>query len=214
MGYCILILTEITRYLINCISADERRQSKDNCSGTYLATVFDELSYAFKDYVDTYSVNVGIDKEMIKENIKYMNDTLVCRSEMQMREETRRAETVCVTETVTEISGTIIQESYDNQSVSACQGTEKSLLSHTRKVDHNLDESLVAQSDLYSNLDEELQAQSVDCDNSCNYLDDYVTKLAAWRTALDTVFLILSIDSFIQTGLTDENVDNKVHSAL
>ena len=67
------------------------------------------------------------------------------------------------------------------------------------------------------------QNQSVDCDNfydniyDCNtnvYFDDYATKLEAWRTALDTVFEILSIDSFVRTGLTDENFDKSVYSSL
>ena len=65
--------------------------------------------------------------------------------------------------------------------------------------------------------------QSADCDNSydniydCNtnvYFDDYATKVEAWRAALDAVFEILSIDSFVRTGLTDENFDKGVYSSL
>ena len=38
----------------------------------------------------------------------------------------------------------------------------------------------------------------------CVY-DDYISKIASWKTALDTVCNIINTDTYIITGLTDEN---------
>ena len=108
-------------------------------------------------------------------------------------------------------TGTVINQ------LESCDNQEDLFESQSMDCEHSLE-----QSNQSVNYDIS-QNQSADCDNSYDniydwninvYFDDYATKVEAWRTALDTVFEILSIDSFVRTGLTDENFDKGVYSSL
>ena len=141
-----------------------------------MSIVFEELANAFKEYVDTYLANTGLDQRVLATH-----------------------------------TGTVINQS------ESCGNYVDLFESQSRDCEHSLE-----QSNQSVNYDIS-QNQSADCDHSCDniydcntnvYFDDYATNVEAWRTALDAVFEILSIDSFVRTGLTDENFDKGVYSSL
>lgn len=164
--------------------------------------VFEELAYAFKEYVDNYSVNNAVGKDRMEENYKSVSFTKLERGKQS------EMPNCCA-----RFSGTMTENKFHNHSETLSESSERQSANQSMKNCFALNDT-VTRSDSFDKCDDTSLKQPPDFYNCSNYLDNYVTKLAAWRLALDTVFVILGIDTFIQTGFTDDIVDKKGHSGL
>ena len=185
--------------------------------------VFDELANAFKEYVDIYTANTGTIKPKLEGNSKqdsFKSQTL--SGQIQLSDAENSGDPLLkAKDRLTDVShqslGLYLKTNYlcGNHSMQVSQDLDhQHLVNQSRKAVSDLDDRTESQTAIDSYFCDTSPTQPLEFSNYSNYLDDCATKLAAWRTALDTVFMILGIDSFIQTGLTDENMDRKCHSVL
>ena len=234
--------------MIDCISEEERHRSVENGPGNYSSLVYFKLAGAFKEYVDTYLTNIGIDEKIPHKNTSfsalkadksvnlYQEKKIQCDKTGTGSENVGNQTIFSVTQGQ-DLYCKINNDLFDKHSMTAFQDFDHSMVNQSERALPGFDENSCGQSKQCSSFNDVLQnqsrvgekihpqdkqnivvdvlhKQSADCDPFSDYFDDYVTQLQAWRTALDTVFVILGIDSFVQTGLTDENSDKSMHSAL
>ena len=183
-----------------------------------MSVIFDELANAFKDYADIHTANTG--GKIWEENNKQGNfksqvfydsgEALLGLKRMSFRQKENISDVSLLSQGLSDKMNNFCGK----HSMQASQDSDdQNFVNHSKKAVSDPDDKIESQ--IESTFSEASPTQRLDCDNCSYYIDDCATKLAVWKKALDTVFVILGIDSFIQTGLTDESSDRKLcHSAL
>ena len=182
--------------------AELRSRRKQSQAETYLSVVFDELASAFKEFTDLYTANAGAVNMGENNKLPDFMARTKCDSgvdSLLSQETSIQSNNLCI-----------------NHSLQASQNSDDQIfVNQSMKAVSDPDDKSESHDDNKSTFSDKSPTQAHGFDNCSYYIDDCATKLAAWRKALDTVFVILGIDSFIQTGLTDESTDRKLcHSAL
>ena len=201
-------------------SAEIRCQRKENQAETFMSVIFDELANAFKDYVDIHTANTGV--KILEENNKqgnFKSQVFYDSGEALLglkRKSFRQKENISDVSLLSQELSDKMNNFCGKHSMQASQDSDdQNFVNHSRKAFSDPDEKTESPIEIESTFCDASPTQPLDCDNCSYYIDDCATKLAVWKKALDTVFVILGIDSFIQTGLTDESSDRKLcHSAL